>query len=191
MNDKRSGLIWIDLEMTGLDTQQDHIIEIATLITDNQLNILAEGPNLAIHQPDAILNTMDAWNTKTHGQSGLIDRVRASTVTLDMAQAQTLAFIEQYVAPKSSPMCGNTVCQDRRFLSRLMPKLEAYFHYRHLDVSTVKELARRWAPEIFKGLNKESAHKALEDIKESIEELRYYRDRFFILGEKSGDEIRD
>lgn len=181
MNDMLPRLIWIDLEMTGLDTQRDTIIEIATLITDGQLNIIAEGPNLAIHQPDEILNQMDEWNTKQHTQSGLIERVKKSTLTLAEAEAQTLAFLQQYVAPKHSPMCGNTVCQDRRFLSRLMPTLEAYFHYRHLDVSTVKELARLWAPIVFKGLNKESQHLALADIKESVEELRYYRDRFFKL----------
>lgn len=190
MNDKRSGLIWIDLEMTGLDTQQDHIIEIATLITDSQLNIVAEGPNLAIYQPEEVIKKMDAWNTKTHHQSGLIERVRASSITLEKAEELTLAFIQDHVSPRISPMCGNTVCQDRRFLSRLMPKLEAYFHYRHLDVSTVKELAKRWAPDIFKGLNKESTHRALEDIKESIEELRYYRDHFFILSEKTGENVR-
>lgn len=186
MNDKLPNLIWIDLEMTGLDTQKDHIIEIATLITDSQLNILAEGPDLVIHQTDDILNKMDEWNTKQHGKSGLTLRVKQSDCTLKMAEEATLEFIKKYVSAKSSPMCGNTVCQDRRFLSRLMPSLEAYFHYRHLDVSTVKELARMWAPDIFKGVNKESRHLALEDIKESVEELRYYRDHFFKLAEKVG-----
>ena len=180
MNDKLLRLIWIDLEMTGLDTQNDQIIEIATLVTDTNLNIIAEGPNLAIHQPDDVLLKMDEWNTKQHGKSGLTERVKKSTVSCSDAERQTLAFLQQHVAPRTSPMCGNTVCQDRRFLSRL------YFHYRHLDVSTVKELARYWAPQVFKGLSKESRHLALEDIKESIEELRYYRDHFFKL-EKIGD----
>lgn len=184
MNEKLSNLIWIDLEMTGLDTQNDQIIEIATLITDSQLNVLAEGPNLAIHQSDDILVKMDEWNTKQHQQSGLIDRVKKSTITLQEAEQQTLAFIAPYVAARASPMCGNTVCQDRRFLHRLMPTLESYFHYRHLDVSTVKELAKMWAPAVFKGLNKEAKHLALDDIKESVAELQYYRDHFFNLEEK-------
>ncbi len=185
MNDVLPRLVWIDLEMTGLDTQRDTIIEIATLVTDSQLNIVAEGPNLAIHQPDDLLNRMDEWNLKQHTHSGLIERVKQSTVTLPDAQNQTLAFLQQFVAAKASPMCGNTVCQDRRFLSRLMPNLEAFFHYRHLDVSTVKELARLWAPLIFKGLNKGSPHLALADIKESVEELRYYREHFFKLENSS------
>ncbi len=184
MNDKPNALIWIDLEMTGLDTQRDHIIEIATLITDSHLNILAEGPNLVIHQPDAVLAKMDEWNTKHHGQSGLMERVKQSNITLEEAEKQTLNFLQKYVAKGVSPMCGNTVCQDRRFLSRLMPTLQAYFHYRHLDVSTVKELAKIWAPEIFNGFNKESRHRALDDIKESLEELRYYRNCFFKISEK-------
>lgn len=184
MNEKLPNLIWIDLEMTGLDTQNDQIIEIATIITDSQLNILAEGPNLAIHQSSELLEKMDEWNQKQHKLSGLIERVQSSTITLAEAQEQTLAFISKYVAPRASPMCGNTVCQDRRFLHRLMPKLEAYFHYRHLDVSTVKELAKMWAPTVFRGLNKESKHLALDDIKESILELQYYRDHFFKLEEK-------
>lgn len=185
MNDKASNLIWIDLEMTGLDPQNDQIIEIATIVTDAQLNIIAEGPNLAIYQTDDTLSKMDAWNTNQHKQSGLTERVQNSEISLEMAQMQTLQFLQQHVAPKSSPMCGNTICQDRRFLSRWMPTLETYFHYRHLDVSTVKELARLWAPEIFKGLHKESRHRALDDIKESIDELRYYRSRFFKLNEVS------
>jgi len=184
MNDKLPNLIWIDLEMTGLNTLNDQIIEIATIITDSQLNILAEGPNLAIHQSDDVLAKMDEWNTKQHKQSGLTERVQQSTITLAQAQQETLAFVAKYVAPRASPMCGNTVCQDRRFLHRLMPPLEAYFHYRHLDVSTVKELAKMWAPTVYKGLNKEGKHLALDDIKESITELRYYRDHFFKLEEK-------
>lgn len=181
MNDKPSNLIWIDLEMTGLDPLNDQIIEIATIITDGNLNIIAEGPNLAIHHSDDILNKMDDWNTKYHTQSGLVDRIQKTTLTVSQAEAKTLEFVKQYVGARASPMCGNTVCQDRRFLARWMPTLEAYFHYRHLDVSTVKELARRWAPQIFKGLTKDAKHMALEDIRESIEELQYYRDRFFKL----------
>ncbi|MBS0288226.1 MAG: oligoribonuclease [Proteobacteria bacterium] len=183
MNNKPTHLIWIDLEMTGLDTQNDAIIEIATLITDSNLNIVAEGPNLAIFQPDDVLAKMDEWNQKQHAQSGLIARVKQSTITYEQAQSQTLAFLTPYVAAKTSPMCGNTVCQDRRFLHRLMPTLEAYFHYRHLDVSTVKELAKMWAPKVFQGVTKAGHHLALEDIKESIEELRYYRENFFKLPE--------
>lgn len=183
MNDKPSNLIWIDLEMTGLDPLNDQIIEIATIVTDGNLNIIAEGPNLAIHHSDEILNKMDDWNTKHHTQSGLVDRIRKTTLTVAEAETKTLAFLKQHVGSRASPMCGNTVCQDRRFLAKWMPTLEAYFHYRHLDVSTVKELARRWAPEIFKGLSKDSKHMALEDIRESIEELQYYRDRFFKLEE--------
>lgn len=181
MNDKPTHLIWIDLEMTGLDTMQDAIIEIATLITDASLNIVAQGPNLAIYQSDDVLAKMDEWNQKQHTQSGLISRVKASTISYEQAQNQTLDFIKQYVDPKTSPMCGNTVCQDRRFLHRLMPSLEAYFHYRHLDVSTVKELAKLWAPQVYQNLKKQGAHLALDDIKESIEELRYYREHLFTL----------
>jgi oligoribonuclease len=187
MNDKPTNLIWIDLEMTGLDTQNDQIIEIATIITDSNLNIVATGPNLAIHQSEEMMSKMDEWNTKQHKQSGLTERVAKSIITCEEAEQQTLDFVKQYVASKVSPMCGNTVCQDRRFLSRLMPSLEAYFHYRHLDVSTVKELAKMWAPEISKGIIKSTQHLALEDIKESIEELRHYRDHFFKLAEKAGD----
>lgn len=177
--DSVSHLIWIDLEMTGLDTQNDHIIEIATVITDKDLNTLAEGPVLAIHQPDSVLNGMDEWNTRQHGQSGLVTRVQASQITLEDAEQQTLAFLRQWVPERTSPMCGNTICQDRRFLARQMPSLEAYFHYRNLDVSTVKELARRWAPEVLHGVKKEGSHLALDDIRDSIEELRHYRMRFF------------
>lgn len=190
MSDKPSNLIWIDLEMTGLDPNNDVIIEIATLVTDAELRIIAEGPNLAIHQPDEILNKMDEWNTNQHKKSGLTERVKQSTITAEEAEKQTLAFLKQHVAAKASPICGNTVCQDRRFLFHWMPQLEAYFHYRHLDVSTVKELARRWAPETYKGLTKGSKHLALDDIKESLEELRYYRDRFFILEKSVGERER-
>lgn len=172
-------LIWIDLEMTGLDPEQDRIIEIATIVTDKELNVLAEGPVLAIHQPDSVMAAMDEWNTKHHGQSGLTQRVKESRVDEQQAQAQTIAFLEQWVGKGKSPMCGNSVCQDRRFLVRYMPELEAYFHYRHIDVSTVKELTRRWQPDILQDFTKKGAHLALDDIRESIEELRFYRERVF------------
>lgn len=173
-------LIWIDLEMTGLDPQTDRIIEIATLVTDSQLTILAEGPVLAIHQSDATLATMDDWNQKQHGASGLIARVRASRVDEREAEQRTLEFLSQHAPKGQSPMCGNSICQDRRFLARYMPELEAYFHYRNLDVSTLKELARRWYPERIKGFTKISTHLALQDIRDSIDELRFYRERLFV-----------
>ncbi len=173
-------LIWIDLEMTGLDTDNDLIIEIATIVTDSQLNVVAEGPVLAIHQSDEVLDAMDKWNKKTHGKSGLIDRIKASTLTVAQAEAQTLAFLKKYVPAGVSPMCGNSICQDRRFLFRLMPTLEKYFHYRHLDVSTLKVLAQRWLPGILSGIKKESQHVALQDIKDSIDELKYYREHLFV-----------
>jgi oligoribonuclease len=179
MSQDSNNLIWIDLEMTGLDTQNDVIIEIATIVTDVQLNTLAEGPVLAIHQPDEVLAAMDEWNQRTHGNSGLIERVKQSTITERMAEEQTIAFLREYVPAKASPMCGNSICQDRRFLARCMPELEAFFHYRNLDVSTLKELAKRWNPDIIKGLQKKGAHLALDDIRESIEELRYYRQQLF------------
>ena len=176
-------LIWIDLEMTGLDSQTDRIIEIAAIITDSQLNILAEGPVLAIHQSDATLAKMDDWNQKQHGESGLIARVRASQTNEREAELRTLEFLNLYVPRGKSPMCGNSICQDRRFLARCMPELEAYFHYRNLDVSTLKELARRWYPERSKGFSKTSAHLALQDIRDSIEELRFYRERLFVAAD--------
>ncbi|MGM8226034.1 oligoribonuclease [Cellvibrio sp. ARAG 10.3] len=176
-----NNLIWIDLEMTGLDPDKDVIIEIATLITDADLNILAEGPTYAVHQPDSILDTMDEWNTNQHGKSGLTQRVRDSKISPPQAEAETIAFLEQWVPKGKSPICGNSICQDRRFLVRGMPKLEAYFHYRNLDVSTVKELARRWRPDVLAGVKKSSAHLALDDIKDSIAELQHYRDTFFKL----------
>jgi oligoribonuclease len=176
----RDNLIWIDLEMTGLKTDSDTIIEIATVVTDAQLAVLAEGPVLAIHTPDAVLAGMDDWNTRQHGASGLINRVRASDVTLAIAEAQTLEFLRQWVAGGTSPMCGNSICQDRRFLARQMPQLERYFHYRNLDVSTVKELARRWAPQLTAGFTKQATHLALADIHDSIRELAYYRQQLFV-----------
>jgi oligoribonuclease len=176
-----NNLIWIDLEMTGLDTQNDVIIEIATIVTDSELNTLAEGPVLAIHQGDEILNAMDDWNTKQHGGSGLTERVKNSTINEAEAERQTIEFLRQYVPANASPMCGNSICQDRRFLARCMPALENYFHYRNLDVSSVKELAKRWAPEVFKGFSKESSHLALDDIRDSIAELKYYREQLLKL----------
>ena len=174
-------LIWIDLEMTGLDTNNDHIIEIATIVTDADLNTLAEGPVIAVYQSDAVINGMDEWNTRHHGDSGLIDRVRASAHSAADAERETLVFLSQYVVAGKSPMCGNSICQDRRFLAREMPELEAFFYYRNLDVSTLKELARRWRPDILAGLNKQAAHLALDDIRESIDELRHYRETFLRL----------
>jgi oligoribonuclease len=171
-------LIWIDLEMTGLDTTADQIIEIATIVTDNQLNTVAEGPVMAIYQPDAVLDHMDEWNTRQHKKSGLYERVRASEVTVTDAEQRTLTFLRAHVTSQSSPMCGNSICQDRRFLARLMPELERFFHYRNLDVSTVKELAKRWAPNL-KQVQKNSSHLALDDIRDSIAEMRYYREQVF------------
>jgi len=176
-----NNLIWIDLEMTGLDPERDHIIEIASLVTDANLAILAEGPVLAIHQSQAQLDLMDEWNVRTHTASGLVDRVKSSTLTEDDAVDQTLAFLQQWVPAGKSPICGNSIGQDRRFLFRYMPRLEAYFHYRYLDVSTLKELARRWKPEILAGLTKKGSHQALDDIRESVAELAYYREHFIQL----------
>jgi oligoribonuclease len=171
-------LVWVDMEMTGLDPDTDRIIEVAVVVTDAQLNVLGEGPVFAIHQPDEVLDKMDAWNKGTHGRSGLIDRVKASTVTEADAEAALIEFLKKYVPNGKSPMCGNSICQDRRFMARGMPKLEAFFHYRNLDVSTLKELCRRWKPEIASGFKKHQKHTALADIVESIEELRYYREHF-------------
>ena len=179
--DTAQTLIWIDLEMTGLSPEQDRIIEVATLVTDADLNILAEGPALAVNQSEQQLALMDDWNQKTHGDSGLIERVRASRISEAEAEQQTLAFLAKYSEPGSSPICGNSVHQDRRFLVRYMPKLEAFFHYRNLDVSTVKELARRWKPSVLEGVTKQSRHEALADIRDSVDELRYYREHFFRL----------
>ncbi len=171
-------LIWIDLEMTGLDVDHDRIIEIATIVTDAELNILAEGPVLAIHQPDSVLAGMDAWNQAQHGGSGLVQRVRDSAIDEAQAEGETLEFLRQWVPEGASPMCGNSICQDRRFLHRSMPQLMRYFHYRHIDVSTLKELARRWMPSVAEGIQKQSSHLALDDIRDSINELRHYRQTF-------------
>jgi oligoribonuclease len=178
MAQDNNNLIWIDLEMTGLDTQQDYIIEIATVVTDAQLNMLAEGPVIAIHQSEEIMNAMDEWNTRQHAKSGLTKRVQESSFTEAQAEMLTIDFLQEYVGKGKSPMCGNSICQDRRFLARCMPDLEAYFHYRNLDVSTLKELVARWTPETAKGLTKNNNHLALDDIKDSIEELKYYREHF-------------
>ena len=176
-----SNLIWVDLEMTGLDTQQDEIIEIATIVTDVNLNILAEGPVIAIHQPQSILDAMDEWNQRQHGGSGLLERVKQSQYSEAEAQAETIRFLQQYVPAGASPMCGNSICQDRRFMARTMPELEAYFHYRNLDVSTLKELMNRWSPSLSEGFTKQGKHLALDDIKDSIAELHFYRNHFLRL----------
>jgi len=178
MNANSDNLIWIDCEMTGLIPEQHRLIEIATIVTDSQLNWLATGPVIAIHQPEDELAKMDDWNVRQHGQSGLTARVRESTTSEAEAEALTIAFLKDWVPPGKSPICGNSICQDRRFLARWMPALERYFHYRNLDVSTVKELARRWAPEIASGFNKQSSHLALDDIRDSIAELQHYRQHF-------------
>ncbi|MCE3263553.1 MAG: oligoribonuclease [Pseudoduganella sp.] len=174
-------LVWVDMEMTGLEPETDRIIEVAMIVTDMHLNVLAEGPVLVIHQSDATLDKMDAWNKGTHGRSGLIDRVKASTVSEEQAEAEFLAFMRQWVPKGKSPMCGNTIGQDRRFMVKYMPKLEAFFHYRNIDVSTLKELGRRWKPEMVAGFKKAQKHTALADIIESIDELKYYREHFIKL----------
>jgi oligoribonuclease len=174
-------LVWVDMEMTGLDPDNDRIIEVAVVVTDPHLNVLAEGPVFAIHQSDEVLDKMDSWNKGTHGRSGLIERVKASTVTEADAEAALIAFLKNFVPAGKSPMCGNTICQDRRFMARGMPRLEAFFHYRNLDVSTLKELCRRWKPELASGFKKHQKHTALADIVESVEELRYYREHFIKL----------
>lgn len=178
---KDDNLIWIDLEMTGLIPEEDVIIEIATIVTDANLNILAEGPVHAIHQSEATMNGMDEWNTRQHGKSGLTARVLASEISVGQAEQDTIDFLRQWVPEGKSPICGNSICQDRRFLARYMPELEAYFHYRNLDVSTLKELARRWRPEVLAGVKKSGAHLALDDIRDSIEELKHYRTEFIRL----------
>ncbi len=174
----KDNLIWIDLEMTGLDPEKERIIEIATIVTDSQLNTLAEGPVIAIHQSNELMNSMDEWCTKTHGENGLTTRVKESTISERDAEQKTIEFLAQYIDKGCSPICGNTIGQDRRFLVKYMPELEAFFHYRNLDVSTLKELVKRWKPEIQSGLNKKGTHLALDDIRDSIEELKYYREHF-------------
>jgi oligoribonuclease len=174
-------LVWIDMEMTGLDPDKDRVIEVAAIVTDPHLNVLAEGPVFAIHQPDEVLDAMDAWNKGTHGRSGLIERVKASTVTEAQAEAEMIDFLRKYVPEGKSPMCGNSICQDRRFMARHMPTLEAFFHYRNVDVSTLKELCRRWKPELIAGFKKHQLHTALADIRESVDELKYYREHFIKL----------
>jgi len=174
-------LIWLDMEMTGLEPDRDRIIEIAIVLTNEKLETLAEAPVITVHQPESVLDAMDDWNKNTHGKSGLIDRVRASTVSEAEAEARMIAFLQQWVPARTSPMCGNSVCQDRRFLARWMPQFENYFHYRNLDVSTLKELAKRWRPEVYAGVKKAGSHTALADIHESIGELRHYRDTFLRL----------
>ena len=178
-------LVWIDLEMTGLDTINDVIIEIATIVTDKDLNILSEGPVFAINQNNKTLDDMDHWNTRQHNRSGLVDRVRNSNISCEEAELKTIKFLEKFIDSGVSPMCGNSICQDRRFLSREMPNLEAFFHYRNLDVSSIKELALRWQPELLSGLKKKGSHLAMDDIKDSIAELIYYRRFFFKAPEKT------
>lgn len=174
-------LVWIDLEMTGLDPEKERIIEIATIVTDSDLNTIEEGPVLAVHQSDSLLNEMDEWCTRTHGESGLTKRVRDSKISEIDAEQQTIEFLQRYLEPGQSPLCGNSIGQDRRFLVKYMPELEAFFHYRNLDVSTIKELARRWRPDVLEGVKKKGSHLALDDIRDSINELRHYREHFFKL----------
>ncbi|ACV25932.1 oligoribonuclease [Kangiella koreensis] len=181
MTKNDDNLIWVDLEMTGLDPETDVVIEIATIVTDKDLNILEEGPVIAIHQSDEVLDNMNEWCVVQHGKSGLTERVRQSSINEDQASDLTLEFLKKWIDEGKSPMCGNSICQDRRFMVKHMPKLEAYFHYRHIDVSTLKELARRWKPSILNGLTKGATHLALDDIRESIEECRYYREHFIDL----------
>ena len=178
MAQDQNNLIWIDMEMTGLVPDSDRILEVAILITDPNLNVVAESPSLVVHQPDEVLAAMDAWNQGVHGKTGLIERVRTSTLDEAEVERLALAFVAEYVPASASPMCGSSICQDRRFLARWMPALEAYFHYRNLDVSSLKELARRWAPAVLAGFTKKSTHLALEDIRDSVAELRYYRETF-------------
>ncbi|MEG3766284.1 oligoribonuclease [Alteromonas sp. 14N.309.X.WAT.G.H12] len=181
MSKKDTNLVWIDMEMTGLDPETCKVLEIATIVTDAQLNVLAEGPVIAVHQDDAILDGMDEWCTRVHGESGLTARCRQSTITEAQASQQTIDFLTQYVDAGKSPLCGNTIGQDRRFMVKYMPELENYFHYRSIDVSTIKELVKRWQPEILDGFEKKGVHLALDDIRESIEEMKYYREKVFTI----------
>ncbi len=178
---KKDRLVWLDMEMSGLNPEKERILEIAIVVTDGHLDIVEEGPVIVIHQEDALLDAMDAWNKGTHGKSGLIDKVKASTVTEAQAEQQCLEFLKKHVKARISPMCGNTIHQDRRFMQRYMPKLEAYFHYRNIDVSTVKELCKRWRPDVASSFTKQQAHTALADIIESIDELKHYRDQFLVV----------
>ncbi|MCP4950469.1 MAG: oligoribonuclease [Proteobacteria bacterium] len=180
MKGKSTNLIWLDLEMTGLDPDGDRIIEIASVVTNSDLEILGEGPVLAISQPENVMAAMDSWNQRTHGGTGLIDRVRDSSISEHDAEQQTLDFLKEFLPEKTSPLCGNSICQDRRFLYRSMPKLEAFFHYRNLDVRSIKELANRWRPDICNGFVKNGGHRALNDVLDSIEELKFYREHFFL-----------
>lgn len=180
MESNQNNLIWLDMEMSGLSPDNDRILELAAVVTDAELNVLGESPVLVVHQSDAVLDGMDAWNKGTHGRSGLIDKVKASTLDEVAASAQMIEFLKPFVPTGKSPMCGNSICQDRRFMARYMPELESYFHYRNLDVSVFKELARRWKPEIYSGFKKASRHEALADIYESIDELKYYREHFIV-----------
>lgn len=188
MSQDNRNLIWIDLEMSGLQPDKDVILELAAVVTDAQLNVLGQSPVLVVHQSDAILDGMDNWNKGTHGKSGLIEKVKASTLTEAEAEEQMIAFLKRFIGAGKSPMCGNSIHQDRRFLVRYMPKLEAFFHYRNLDVSTLKELAQRWRPELIKGFKKHNKHEALADILESIEELKYYREHFIKLDQTVVDQ---
>lgn len=181
MSQHNDNLIWLDMEMSGLLPDSDRILELAVVVTDAELNVLAESPVLVVHQSDAVLDGMDAWNKGTHGRSGLIDKVKASTLDEATASAQMIEFLKEFVPSGKSPMCGNSICQDRRFMARYMPELESYFHYRNLDVSVFKELARRWRPTLIAGFKKSSKHEALADIYESIDELKYYREHFIRL----------
>ena len=181
MPQDKNHLIWIDMEMSGLKPEEDRIIEVAIVVTDSELNTVAEAPVLVVHQPDALLDGMDNWNKSTHAKSGLIDRVKASVLTDSEVENTMLEFVRQHVGERASPMCGNSICQDRRFLARWMPRLEAWFHYRNLDVSTLKELAKRWKPDIVPGMVKHGKHEALADVHESIDELKYYREHFIKL----------
>ncbi len=193
MPQNQYALVWMDLEMTGLEPERDHIIEMATVITDSELNIISEGPVVVIHQPQELMDSMDEWNTRTHARTGLTERVKLSRVTEREAEIETLDFIQRHVPSNTAPLCGNSICQDRRFLYKYMPELCAWMHYRNIDVSSIRELAKRWAPELISGLTKRGTHKALDDIHESIEELKYYREHLFVepMQTGAGEEYED